>query len=313
MARLTIILFLILGVGCGSGSASDEVTPKLPGPYIGYSAFAMMHPDFPCDEFLTMFEDVKQPAVSVLFGTFGSSLRCLDKFTDKFRDRPHLVQFHFSNEAGRRNNRLGEGEFLPHLSVGKYDAALIAMKPGTKDAIIERVQMIRITSRLISQDNTAFILGIGLEDNLSTLAARELARVIGLVWDYEMSRNPLETDEGLPDFLVSYIERHGVQPEFGSTPCIANPDGVSVEGNLGRFGYVPRISIPEFRVYLQENLCCKAVFGWTAEMQGLTNQFMPPMRRQFIVSSVLASQLALELELASNLNYNDFCGETNGT
>jgi len=46
----------------------------------GQSAFALLHPKFPCTEFLLQYGGVQHPTIALLDGTFGNNTHCLRKF-----------------------------------------------------------------------------------------------------------------------------------------------------------------------------------------------------------------------------------------
>ncbi len=85
-------------------------------PYVGLSAFAAMNPSFPCNDWLGTLQEgtrrVSKPAMAIVWGTFGSNGACVQRFLTQNRDRPHLLEIHFSNQTCLKYRRCATGELL---------------------------------------------------------------------------------------------------------------------------------------------------------------------------------------------------------
>lgn len=236
--------------------------------YRGVSAFAAMHPGYPCAALLATTDAAKQPAVSVLFGTFGYDLSCLARFAERYRDKPHLIQIHFSNEVCRRNGNCID-EFFQGLSVNAYNKKLEAMDGDTQVAISLRTFFIVSSVLSLANENTQVVLGAGLEDNYSSAAFENLARQLAKTWPWHLSRNRHTGGRSLKGVIAE--EFHSAKGKPGSILCIANEDG-----NYGQ-------SVKDSQAFFRRYARCAAVFAWREEHQGRSEggKRIPPKDREF--------------------------------
>ena len=250
----------------------------------GMSALAAMHPKFPCERYLSIANEFHRPAMTVLWGTFGNDMSCVQAFLDSNALRPHLLQIHMSNEVCRRKNNCKKGELLRHHTVREYNDALRGRRSHAKAIISKRVQSIRDTIKASQNPNTAVILSIGLEDNLESKAVSQLVKIVKDNWPkVKLARNPVSYRAS--EFGgIKYRELHGLLnlPK----PCIANLDGVSIDATR-KSSYQPKTSLREFKNYLRRNCDCRATFGWVAEWQGFngfrSSTVLPPRKRKFVI------------------------------
>lgn len=281
MARLIFTLIALLLTACGSGAGKDvENQPT----YLGISAFAIMNPGFPCEAFLETARKVDAPALSFLWGTFGSNPSCIQKWVNENKDKPHLIQIHFSNEVCRKKGNCRGGEFFGELTPSEYDAFIVLGPPRFQLELRHRVNRIKALIQSVANENTLVILSMGLEDQYSYIAANILHQYLKEQWPYEISRNPLDHSDP-PVALVH--ELHGVQlPNLSRPNCIANLDGVSI--STGEDNYLPSITPEGFSDFIRNNCECRAVFGWNAASQGIQGgTFVAPMDRKFVWSRKL--------------------------
>lgn len=192
--------------------------------YKGVAAFAALNPNYPCDALLNTLSNVHYPATSILWENFGNDPSCVSRFLNKFKDRPHVLQLHFTNEACRRKNTCFDNLFLGS-SVNAYNKKLEAIAPETEDAIQARVSQIVNFLEPLRNPNTKIILSTGLEDNLSLWGYRNLARVMKQNWPFELNRNRHTGGRSL--FYVDYEEFHSAKGKPRNKACIANEDGNS--------------------------------------------------------------------------------------
>lgn len=78
--------------------------------YVGLSAFAARNPNFPCDAYLNTVSNARCPAMSVVWGVFGTDDTCVVRFLDALKDRPHLLQIHPWNNVALRNRTTEPGQ-----------------------------------------------------------------------------------------------------------------------------------------------------------------------------------------------------------
>src|SRR4051812_2459540 len=60
--------------------------------YRGVSSYSAMAPNFPCSRFLQIAERAKNPALAILWKTFGDSPECARQFFQRFKDRPTFLE-----------------------------------------------------------------------------------------------------------------------------------------------------------------------------------------------------------------------------
>lgn len=228
-----------------------------------------MHPSFPCKQFLRLAAHAKYPAMTAVYGTFGTSTKCIKSFVEKFRNRPHLVEMIFDNDTCRRNGRTcHEGEIAPGLSGDGYSRALEQMPREIRSILERRTKEITKITRL-GNSRTRWVLSIGLEDNHNAKAAKRKLRVIRRFWPFELVRNPASDHVIAPS--ADIIELHAESSDFGNLPCIWNQDGLVLTPN-------------EVNDLFYRYTKCIALFAWTAEAQGILGDFVKPRERTFIIT-----------------------------
>lgn len=232
--------------------------------FVGVSSLAAMSPRFPCEAFLATSDFSRRPAMVILWGTFGDDLTCAARFTERYKDKPHFIEIHFSNETCRRNGNCAAGELRPDLNRTAYSKALERRDPSVLLAVHDRVRNIRAGVEAIRNANTFLALSSGLEDNYSAAGFIALVQELQPEWPYLIVRSGSR-------FLTFPTERHGLGAKCGGTTIIANVDG-------------GRGSRAQERKFLRVNAgACLASFLWRAEQQGrIRNRWSPPASRDFI-------------------------------
>lgn len=258
MARRGILSTLLLLATLAPEAASAQFT--------GLSAYAATSPRFPCDAYLNIVERAQYPAMAIVWGTFGDDLTCAERFLDTNKDRPHLLEIHFSNEACRRKHNCGEGELARTLSVKSYDLALRTNHFLTIRELELRAVAIRDWANDHGNSNTNMLLSTGLEDDLSDSAYVQLHRHIRFFWPYLITRSPNGAAHGhtLPG---DFRERHGNGARCRSAAELVNEDGSTP-------------STAESRRFLSRNRGCLARFLWRAKHQGRTKNNRPVYPRR---------------------------------
>lgn len=244
--------------------------------YIGVSAYAGMHPRFDWQVFIDAFRSIQNPCIAVVWGTFGNCPDLIHEFCARFQSRPHLLEIHISNEVGRRNGRLYEGELCPSLNPREYSLALTRRARPTLQALEKRISHIREFCAKYCTVNTRIILSTGLEDNVSNAAALVIMDTIAKVWQrVEVVRSPADNGGSDPYSFPYAIETHSRAARPGS--AVFNFDGHSV----------PEAVLPaDAGRIMRKHKTAVARFLWSAPQQGLyTNTILapPPRRRKFSV------------------------------
>lgn len=262
---------------------------------VGASYFAMQgYTSKECNAALKVFDGVKVPAVAVLWRSFDTHALCLQQFLKRFKDKPHIVEIHFSNEAGRRNKRLAKYEFLSGKSVANYEHDLRVRDPVTIEAIRSNTDDIIKFIDAFGSINSSFIVSTGLEDNFSDEAWRVVAVTIRnqLPARHLLIRSPLRSYEKDSDSndISNAIELHSDRLEWlareRTNYCIANLDGTDIDFASGRFSRENTINIATVPYYIQFNQFAKCLtFLWWVGPQAGSSKFIEPRRRSFRIRS----------------------------
>lgn len=246
-----------------------------------------------CNEALKVFNHVNTPCTAILWQTFTIKQNnlCAQKFLSKFKDRPHILEVHFSNEAGRRNRRLSQYEFAASLSVAAYNSGLEKRRRGTVRLVQRNAAQIRAFIALYANKNTKAIVSTGLEDNFSNGAYKTILSLIKQaflnVQNVQIVRNPVGHHE--KNYLgADFIELHGIRPSFSPKSkgkCIANLDGISINfhNRAAKDREISLRDLPSFIARHKELDCL--TFLWWNEPQGISNKFKHPRSRKFIIES----------------------------
>lgn len=243
--------------------------------YTGVAAFAAMNPAFPCDQLFRILDHSPAPATAVLWNTFGEDRSCMVRFMDRYRNRPHLLQIIFSNEACRRNRNCKDGELAGNLSVDSYNRALQVYDFFVYLEIQKRLLDILMFTSLNANDNTTLMLSLGLEDNFDRVAYEHLSGYVHAPyhWPHIVNRNPLK-NRGYR--YGDFYEAHGGRARcyFGG-PNIVNEDGDNQ-------------SVRESRDFMRSNKSCFVRLLWRKAHQGretlVARYPVPPRKRTFKIS-----------------------------
>lgn len=241
--------------------------------YRGISSFAAMHKGFPCKQFLDISSHAKAPAMNVLWGTFGTSPKCVSAFTKKFEHRPHLLQIYFSNGSCRALKRCKEGEIGRTLTTNQFDQRLRKSNPKLAAQIVKRAEEILYFAVSNSNENTRLVLVVELEDRASNAAISKQITLLRQRWPYVIVRNTIRTSFGV-DTRLDGLESHRLRPACGGATKYANNDG-----NV--------LSATGFAEYRSAAKGCHVVFYWFPSLQGIgaNYKFVEPRKRRFWISS----------------------------
>jgi len=238
--------------------------------FLGISGFALLHSNFPINQFLEQYPDKPKnnPAVAVLLNYFGKKAENLKLFCDKFAcKQSHLVELH-----------LGFRDFT--------SAELVKMDKRCKAKIASKVKEAKRVIKVAGNDKTVFIICPILEDTVTVKSWAALAKEVRKTIKLPLVRSTLNASSTGGKFE----ERHGANPKF-TRPigrCIANPDGVSMNYG-GKEKYDKQISESQAIAYRKKYNRCFAVFSWSADQQGLggtANYNKPPVsKRKYVVTA----------------------------
>lgn len=242
--------------------------------YTGFSAFAAFHPEFPCSEFLSISAKASYPATAVLVTTFGYDTKCVKRYLDRFKNRPHFLEIHTSNETFRRNlYKATKFEIAPTMGVRAYNQAIEKRNPYLLRRVRAKVKWVNKHILPLTNANSYVVLSTGLEDNYSKRAYRIIRDEIKKLWKGDLVRNPLHIPPNCRDTDgVKYCELHLPESDFGKVPCIWNNDG-NYDDVYYQSEFFTRYS------------SCTVRLAWSGRAQGIfTNQFVEPRRRTFEIS-----------------------------
>lgn len=230
-----------------------------------------MHAGFPCERFLQLADKAERPVMAVLYGTFGRSTACLKRFAHKFRERPHLIEIHATNETCRRKPRVClQGELFENLRVREYNALLETMPKYAEVKLTARLKRIVDVTKLGNRFTT-WVLSTGLEDNFSKKAYAKVVKLYRANWPYLIARSPVGDTAYAKG--ADFAELHTANAEFGQKPCIWNQDGL--DGGH-----------PEAREAFKRFSHCSVLIGWTKASQGIVGAaFIAPRKRVFSLSN----------------------------
>lgn len=255
----------------------------------GISYIATLSEHFPCQQALSSFKGVEKPALAVLWGSFGNNYENLLSLVAGLQNP--VLEIYLSNEVARRKNDMYSGDLLPGLSVNDYNSALVQKTPEVIQAVSGRVkEILTVLSKITSSIRP--VLTLGLEDQFTRSAAKELIKIIRPAWSYELCRNPVhisETSRYFDKQYVDLIELHGDQnTHFPEPACslycndgrgIEFPGGSSVEPAMQ----------PEILAAAVSDFESQGIIPlvWFPEAQGLTGNSgdnPPPARRKIDIT-----------------------------
>lgn len=274
--RKTIITGFLLGLAVAYFLMACSVLKADPG--VAY--YAIQHKDWPCDRSLRALSEMKKPAISFLWHSFGDNTKCLEKFIED--NRPKQLEIHLINEVCQRNHRCGPYEFLSQISSSEYERRLSQRDPKLIEAIKSYA---KAPSDFVRRNQGKFecFVSPGLESNLSDRAALILNSVIKPLFPgCKIVRNPAGINKSRGVAGAEILEVHGPRPGL-KPPCIANLDGNDVS-----FARRPALlsagSITERGLtdYLDRMSKCDTAYIWTAEMNGIQSHggFIDPRARK---------------------------------
>jgi hypothetical protein len=259
------VLKLVLLVLLFASSASAE--------YRGFSSFAALNSRFPCDKFLRISSAIPKPSMVVLFETFGDDWSCVKRFTEKFHDKDHVLQIHFSNETCRSPTRIcGKGELFRSKSWADVNLLLTRPSSSTRKKLVQRVDKLHLRVSTVAGRKTQVVVTTGLEDRYGREARKFMFNFLEKSFpQFVITTNPVGSSYA--NALDTYLELHGVRPDFGPYQpefCIYNPDG-------------DELTVQQARDARTRYGNCFINYLWTERAQGIRpdGRFVDPLRRRF--------------------------------
>lgn len=272
MARL-LSLLLVLTLGCGGGEELKS------GPPLGLAFYGMLSPNAGSiiDKFIEIQKESDHPATAILWASFGKEEKYLAQYFHAMGEREHTVEIHFSNEVGRRNGRLNSDDWHPFAGIDSLNTQLENYNEEIRSEIEARVnEILEFTQKF--QGNVTWVLSLGLEDNYTDAATKNLKEIIERVWPYEIAHNPLDGQ-----YIGGVLsESHHYSGVFAKPPrCIIGGDGQDLPTGIDYLG-APRATMQAVRGFIEygrESGCITLL--WSAETQGLDRPFTSTRDRSF--------------------------------
>jgi hypothetical protein len=247
-----------------------------------------------CTAALKVFDGVQFPCMAVLWGTFGTvdNHGCTARFLEKFKDRPHQLEIHFSNESGRRRRRLFDGELLPRLSVAAYNRRLVIGETTVFTAVRKRARSIAHFLAQSANANSDVLISTGLEDDMHNDSWRVvLALLKENIPSVRFIRNREgETQSGVDFNGAQFVELHSARVPVGPEnlgACIVTNDGETIAfGKKSPGDDRRRLSLSSMDLFIPRNLGSCLIYLWWCQAQGnCEGVSTPPRRRSFVVDS----------------------------
>lgn len=228
--------------------------------YSGVSAFAAMNHNFPFEAFLATSDFAPQPALAVLWGTFGDSTpestARFKQFTERYKNKPHLIEIHPINNTAIRNKKQFEGEPFPQFDISRFNKALEANDPATLATVTQRIQEIRSVIEEVRNENTYLVMTSGLEDDYTAKAFQNIYNEMIKTWPYFLIRS----GSAYGSFPR---EAHGKDATAGGSVVFVNEDG-----------YISSLS--QSKKFVERNKSAICTLLWRPAHQGrspVTNNF----------------------------------------
>lgn len=249
-------------------------------------AFLAAHSEkAPCKRMLKALRPLQNPAIQTLWGTFGSSMKCLNRFTYQFRDRPHLVAVNLLNGSciRRGGDRFCyQGEPFK-VNATQFNRLMQRMRPKTVRTLSRRTSRVRKRFERIMTDNTKLRLHPVLEDDLTNRAFRNLVGVVKNEWPYQIFRSANSQNRKLGGASGIELHNFGVFGALSAFPKASwSNDGISISGcSSGTSGgFQASADASQVRgAVTSARAIGSDVFLWCAGWQGLTDNFRAPRER----------------------------------
>lgn len=223
----------------------------------GQSAFALLHPKFPCTEFLLQYGDVQHPTIALLDGTFGKDSHCLKRFLALPNKK--TIEIHI--------------RYLKKNQVELLDKSLLRRRASHWESL------------RIKYPNNRWLLSDGLESHDNKSSAKKRISYIRKFFYGEIVHNPLVPRDPLSvgaDFIELHSDRYVT---FKGRNSIFNYDGYGINySQTAPERHLFRTSVPSVRLDLEKAKRTNSlIFLWDAPAQGIlpTGYNSDPTKRIF--------------------------------
>lgn len=254
----------------------------------GVSGFAIMHPKFPCSDFLAQFKGVKSPRIAILSHTFGTSDICLKRFLGLPGSK--TVEVHIDNGPARFNRRIGSGELSPWANFTNYYRLWDKNDKRLIQDLTKRARQWAAFARNYPQ--VRWLMSDGLESRGNATGAKNRIKTIRKWWPYKVVHNPIyPRDNRIVG--ADFLELHGsTWKKHRAGETIFNLDGSGIGFNSAEWGRVNHEVRSSEVPRLLERARREGVlfFLWDAESQGLgfgDKPFVYPKSRKFVIRFIV--------------------------
>lgn len=261
----------------------------------GMAYYAAMHPRWPAKESLAVFSGKPVACMSVLWRTFGTSTKTLERFFNLPQKK--ILQVHLLNEVGLRNNRLGSYEVLFGYTPATYQAALLKRDARLFKNLTKYFLNVKNTlDKMSVLSATDFLISPGLESNLNMKAARVLVDLTKEIFaGQRIVWNPAGINVMGGDALSGTVfEVHGSSVHL-SAPCIYNLDGEDIDLSIRKSILQNKISEARLPEYFRKASAsgAEACFIWLSEFNLVRpGRFVDPRQRDNFPSGKLLSYVS---------------------
>jgi hypothetical protein len=242
-----------------------------------------------CERALSVFRDSPTINIAVLWPSFGSRNMCLRKFIRYRRARPHSIEYYLSNEVCRRKHNCTKLDLSPRSSVKSYNKKLASNNSTTYAIIQETLDSINALQYRYPRVDCR--VAVGLEDNYSIAAAREIVRYVKDNTSCAVVRNPVSTRPARR-VGASFIEYHGLlipsaRDSREARRSIVSLDGCDISDKRRKSSLSCQATHEQVSNWIGRNRVRNRVFLWTAASQGLSRDSSRDIRsydRKYIIS-----------------------------
>lgn len=283
--KYILLFLLLLCINCTSSNNAkneEDSGDVYAGPYLGTDFFTItnewLSPET-CELILSTFDGLEAPALGFVWSSFGDNYQCVMRFTDRFKDRPHLLRIHLDDHVCKRNGNCAVTEFNFSLGVSHLNYLLEREEGWLIAKYRARLNSINVFADIVSKDTTRIVVSGGLEEQMSVKAASIVSKLITEV-GFESVANPVSALERIG---YTFYEIHTSAP--ANNECIAALDGGDIDFPHKRSFYPRIMSKSELCTWMELNQECLGIFLWSARSQGLgiTDKFNEPNSSGYVV------------------------------
>lgn len=209
----------------------------------GQSAFAIMHPKYPCAKFLHQYKNVAHPTIAILDGTFGNDKRCLKKFLSMPNNK--TIEIHI--------------RYVKKNVVETFDRTVLSVRARKWESFRKQYP------------NNRWILSDGLESHSSVAKSKQRINFIRKYFNGQIVHNPFVPRDPYT-VGADLIELHAARyTAFKGRSSIFNYDGFGIYYDLKDRGRdLFQTSVADVRRDIEKAKKHNSIiFLWDAPGQGL--------------------------------------------